>query len=370
MTKNGNIITCAKDNFVPLVVPGLSSSSSSCSAPTSRTKGQSSSSGESEKPSDSVTTRSDKPACGRSMQTDPEKPASGNRGSANKDEMDKEDPTQGIPDWLQPFKDNLKDLEAHVPAHSSEREDSNSEAPAKMVTNRKHSIYTHFPKDRNCYVCLRTKIARVPCRKRDEGSIPRVVQFGDLTTADHKVLSEGSESRSNHRYAVVVHDLDTQWIQSYPCKTKTSQETEKSPRKFLEPSQKPQVIYTDYSLGFGKSCKGLSWHHRTSTPHRFETNGLAERAVRRVKEGASAVLLQSGLDEQWWSDSMECYCYLRNVQDLLADGKTPYERGNDSKDQLSHSVHKWNIPHTPRETKRESINSERKSYQEFSQAML
>ena len=23
---------------------------------------------------------------------------------------------------------------------------------------------------------------------------------------------------------------------------------------------------------------------------------------------------------------MECYCYLRNVQDLLADRKTPYER--------------------------------------------
>ena len=24
---------------------------------------------------------------------------------------------------------------------------------------------------------------------------------------------------------------------------------------------------------------------------------------------------------------MECCCYLRNVQDLLADGKTPYDRG-------------------------------------------
>ena len=23
---------------------------------------------------------------------------------------------------------------------------------------------------------------------------------------------------------------------------------------------------------------------------------------------------------------MECYCYLRNIQDLLSDGKTPYER--------------------------------------------
>ena len=39
--------------------------------------------------------------------------------------------------------------------------------------------------------------------------------FGDLTTADHKVLSEGCESRNNHRYAVVVQDS---WIKSYPCK--------------------------------------------------------------------------------------------------------------------------------------------------------
>ena len=46
-----------------------------------------------------------------------------------------------------------------------------------------------------------------------------------------------------------------------------------------------------------------------------------KEAVRRVKEGTSAVLLQSGLDERWWSDSMEGYFYLRNVQDLLADGK-------------------------------------------------
>ena len=44
-----------------------------------------------------------------------------------------------------------------------------------------------------------------------------------------------------------------------------------------------------------------------------------------MKEGTSAVLLQSGL-ENWWADPMECYTYLRNVTDLLSDGKTPYER--------------------------------------------
>ena len=94
----------------------------------------------------------------------------------------------------------------------------------------------------------------------------------------------------------------------------------------MEPNKKPKVIYTDNSLEFGQACEDLSWNHCTSTPHRSETNGIAERAVRRVKEGTSAVLLQSGLDEKWWADSMECYTYLRNVTDLSSDEKTPYER--------------------------------------------
>ena len=83
---------------------------------------------------------------------------------------------------------------------------------------------------------------------------------------------------------------------------------------------KPKVIYLDKSWEFGKACEDFSWNYCTSTPHRSETNGIAERKERRIKEGTSAVLLQSGLDEKWWADSMECYCYLRNIQDFLSDG--------------------------------------------------
>ena len=190
----------------------------------------------------------------------------------------------------------------------------------------KHSVYTHFPKDRNREICQRTKITRAPCRRRNGGAVLRAENFGDLITADHKVLSDNCESRNNHRYAVVVQDLATQWIQAYPCKNKTSQETQRSLQKFLEPERKPKVIYTDNFLEFGKACEDLSWNHCTSTTHRSETNGIAERAVRRVKEGTSAVLLQLGLNESWWADSMECKTHLRNIQDLLSDGKTSYER--------------------------------------------
>ena len=173
----------------------------------------------------------------------------------------------------------------------------------------KHSVYTHFPKDSNCDICLKTKITRASCRRRAGTVVPRAENVGDLITADHKILSEGSESRTNHRYAVMVQDLATQWLQSYPCKTKTSQE-DPSLMKFLEPTRKPKVMYTVNSLEFGKSCEELSWNHCTSTPHRSETNMIADRAVRRVKEGTSAVLLQSGLGNEWWADSMACYCYL------------------------------------------------------------
>ena len=163
-----------------------------------------------------------------------------------------------IPEWLQEFRENLVDDE--IPEHGDSHASSSHEVSLEPISKRredlcKHSVYTHFPKDRNCEICQRTKITRAPCRRRNGGAVPRAENFGDLITADHKVLSDNCESRNNHRYAVVVQDLATQWIQAYPCKTKTSQETQRSLQKFLEPDRKPKVIYTDNSLEFGKAVK-------------------------------------------------------------------------------------------------------------------
>ena len=167
-----------------------------------------------------------------------------------------------IREWLQEFRENLVD--DRVP----ERRDSHASCshglslePTRSADLGKHSVKTHFPKDRNCEICKRTKNTRAPCRRRNGGAVPLAENFGDLITADHKVLSEGCESRNNHRYAIVVQDFATQWIQAYPCKTKTSQETQRSLQKFLEPDRKPKVIYTENSLEFGKSCEELCGNH-------------------------------------------------------------------------------------------------------------
>ena len=174
-----------------------------------------------------------------------------------------------FPEWLEEVTDSLEDTEVLAPAHMSH--DSDSERPTQVALGN-CSVYTLFPKRPG----LRSMLANQDDKGLlAEDALPKQYLEQKSWGADDKVLNEGCESRNNHRYAVVVQDLATQLIQSYPCKTKTSQETEKSLLKFLEPSEQPNVIYTDNSLEFGKSCEDLSWNHRTSTPRRSETNGVA-----------------------------------------------------------------------------------------------
>ena len=74
-----------------------------------------------------------------------------------------------------------------------------------------------------------------------------------------------------------------------------------------------------------EACEELNWSRQRSTPRGSETNGTADRAVRRVKGGTSSVLVQSGLQERCWAEAMDCCGYHRNVQEVEGDGQAPNE---------------------------------------------
>ena len=85
-----------------------------------------------------------------------------------------------IPEWLQEFREHLVD--ERVPERrdshaSSSHEPSLEPTPTGSVDLGKHLVYTHFPKDRNCEICQRTKITREPCRRRFGGTVPRAQKF-------------------------------------------------------------------------------------------------------------------------------------------------------------------------------------------------
>ena len=95
-------------------------------------------------------------------------------------------------------------MDDRVPERRDSHASSSHEVSLEPIFKRsvhlgKHSVYIHFPKDQNCEICQRTKITRAPCRRRIGGAVPRAEIFGDMITADHKVLSEGCESRNNYR---------------------------------------------------------------------------------------------------------------------------------------------------------------------------
>ena len=132
-----------------------------------------------------------------------------------------------IPEWLQPFTEGStrrsSSSTAVSPADAATPPPAlpPSAHPPQHVLQTKQE--THFPKHPKCEVCRRTKVTRAPCKDNSDDRWDRILiaeNFGDTITADYKVLNENQESILHHKYAVVVQDLATQWIQSYPGKTK------------------------------------------------------------------------------------------------------------------------------------------------------
>ena len=145
-------------------------------------------------------------------------------------------------------------------------------------------------------------------------------------TADHKIINEDDSSRDNDRVAMIIQDRFTKWQEGYASKTKSHQECVKFFQRFFGPQMKPEHVYTDNSKELEKALDELGWVHDTSTPHRPQTNGVAERAVRIVKEWTSCTLMQSSFDDIWWPQAMNCFCFLRNVVDLLESEETAYKK--------------------------------------------
>ena len=166
------------------------------------------------------------------------------------------------------------------------------------------------------------------CRKQKHGppdDYAKPEKFGDFITADHALLAPEEASRKGYRYTLVVLDRYSSRLQGYASLYKDAHDIKMNLQRFMGPKREPALTYTDGSKEFESALRELGWCHDTSTPYRSQTNGVAERAVRKVKEGTSCTLTQSGFEVQWWPEAQDCYCFLRNVTDVQKDGLTPYQ---------------------------------------------
>ena len=73
-----------------------------------------------------------------------------------------------IPEWLQEFREILVDDE--IPLQGGSHASSSREVSLEPTTKRredlrKHSVHTHFPKDRNCEICKKDQNYKGPMQK-------------------------------------------------------------------------------------------------------------------------------------------------------------------------------------------------------------
>ena len=75
-------------------------------------------------------------------------------------------------------------MDDEIPEHGDSHASSSHEPSLEPTFKRREDLYkhsfflTHFPRDRNCEICQRTKITRAPCRRHNVGAVPRAVNFG------------------------------------------------------------------------------------------------------------------------------------------------------------------------------------------------
>ena len=82
-------------------------------------------------------------------------------------------------------------------------------------------------------------------------------KYGDLITADHKILNVEHESTCGHENAPTFKRISRIGFQIHPMKTEETSETMSCLQRVLPPSQKHERIYTENSKEFMRACQDL-----------------------------------------------------------------------------------------------------------------
>ena len=246
-----------------------------------------------------------------------------NKNNKRDGSRDSDDRLRDLPEWLEEFTDNPEDTEVHAPAHISQ--DSDSERSTKVGwTSRKQSYLLTSQK---------TEIAK-SCEPKWQGLLAedalakQYLEQKNLVTWK-RLITKSSTRRVNHGTITDMLSL----FKILPlngfiltCAKHKLLRKRKRVHESFSSHQKSQKSFT-LTIHWKLANLVKIYHRIIELQHLIDPRQMAllKESYEEWKKEFQQ-LLQSGLDEKWWADSMECYRYLRNVQNFLTDGETPYER--------------------------------------------
>ena len=127
-------------------------------------------------------------------------------------------------------------------------------------------------------------------RRRNENPEDAPTVFGEHVAADHLIAQDiGDESIMGEKVGLVVFDRATTWLDCFPLLSKNATDAAVALAEFIRKARM-QSFFSDKSPELLKIAREEGWRHPKSTPGKPDTNGVAERAVRKVCEGTRTAL--------------------------------------------------------------------------------
>lgn len=192
----------------------------------------------------------------------------------------------------------------------------------------------------DCLACIHGKQHKMPFKV----GRTRATRIGELIHMDLAGPMETTSFDGKKYFLITVDDYSRGiWVEVLTLKS--------------EVVSKIREFNTQFETGYGAKIRGIMADNGTefvnndmqrylkekgitlytSVPYTHEQNGVAERAIRTITEGARAMLHASKLPKSLWSVAVKTMAYLRNRSPARANnGITPIERITGQKPDLAH----------------------------------
>lgn len=123
----------------------------------------------------------------------------------------------------------------------------------------------------------------------------------------------------------VLYDRATSWLDCFPSPTRSEHHIIEAMQEITKPTDKIKLFYCGSASELAAGARYFKWRRPTSTPGIPQTNGLAKRCVRKVKDGGRSGIAQSGFTGAcWWHRAAKHFFFYQNI--AIVDGGSSYNK--------------------------------------------
>ena len=181
----------------------------------------------------------------------------------------------------------------------------------------------------DCDACKQAKSTRQPYSKESSTEVPSVAHT--FVTDVHQF---NCYSHNGNRYMLTFVDRKSRFLRVYFIKKKS--EVEAKTQHFVNWVHKqrgayPKNIFSDgggeyITLNLRAFCDQLGINLKHTAPYSPQMNAIAERINRTIEEGATSMLLRSGLDREFWEEAVNHFVFIKNhTPHYKLDGGRPID---------------------------------------------